>query len=152
MISLGSQRGGRGHAHALLHAAAQLVGKHTRHTGIQPHMLQQELYLGAELALALVIAMVLQAVDDLVLDAHDRIERVHRCLRHQRNIVEAGQAHLFLVQLEQIATVEDDLALDDAARRPDQAHDGQGQRRLTTAGFADERQAFALLQRQGSRR
>ena len=56
---LGFQRGSRGHAHALLHAAAQFVGIHARHAGVQPHMLKQVGDLLAELCLALLVAVVL---------------------------------------------------------------------------------------------
>ena len=50
---LGLERGRRSHGHALLHTAAQLVGKHARHAGIQPHMLQQRVDLCRETRLLL---------------------------------------------------------------------------------------------------
>ena len=53
---------------------------------------------------------------DLAADGEDRIERGHRLLEDHRDPRAANRAHLGLAQIQQILTLEDDLAADDSRR------------------------------------
>ncbi len=82
--------------------------------------------------------MIGDGVENLLAHTRDRIERVHRALGDERDAGQAELADLFLGQLEHVDALEHDLARLDLARRADQAHQGQGDRRLARAGLADQ--------------
>ena len=81
----------------------------------------------------------LVAFADLRADGERRIERGHRLLKDHGNVPAANLLHLTLALLEQILTLEEDLAADNLARRRrDQAENRQRSHALAAAGFADD--------------
>jgi len=73
---------------------AQLVRKTTGVMTAEPNALEQLADAVGKLLARGARAMVEQGVDDLVADPHDRIERVHRALRHERYGRQAHPPHL----------------------------------------------------------
>ena len=90
----------------------------------------------------------LHRLDHLRVDAQDRIERHHRVLEDHRDAVAAQRAHLAFGQLREVLALIQDRAADDAARRIDQADDGEAGDRLAGAGFADQAQHLAAARRE----
>ena len=91
-------------------------------------------------------AVQLQNLADLRLDGVQRIERGHRLLEDDRNVVAADAADLALRQVEQFAALEADGA--GGMRRGrigQQLQDRQRADRFARTGFADQRHAFAAL-------
>ena len=89
---LGFEHGRDRHHRALLHAAAQLVGVAAgdRRPAGRPAELGRT---RASSAFGEALALVGDdGVDDLVLDAHHGVERVHRALRHQRDVAQPDLA------------------------------------------------------------
>src|SRR5687768_1068896 len=77
--------------------------------------------------------------DDLVLDAHGRIEARHRLLENHADAIAADFLHLLFRQRKKIGPLEEDAAGINAGRRRGQeTHYGLGRNALTTAGFADQ--------------
>ena len=60
-----------------------------------------------------VLLMEPDGLANLAADGEDRVERGHRLLKDHRDLRAADRAHLGLVQLQQIASVEGDRAADD---------------------------------------
>ncbi len=83
---------------------------------------------------------------DLRADRVERIERGHRLLKDHRDVRAAHAAHLTLAFRKQILTVEPDRAAD--LRVAQQTQDRQRGDAFSRARFADERNAFAALDRQ----
>ena len=83
---------------------------------------------------------VLQDRAHLVADGENRIERGHRVLEHHRHRRAAQGLALARSQAQEIASVEQDRAGDDAGRRRRQnPHDRPHRHALAAAGFADQR-------------
>src|SRR5437016_3543220 len=59
--------------------------------------------------------MQLERLGDLPADGEDRIQARHRVLEDHRDVVAADAPDLVVVHLQDVLTVEDDRALDDAA-------------------------------------
>ncbi|MNM89089.1 hypothetical protein D3C81_1013150 [compost metagenome] len=81
---------------------------------------------------------------DLLFDVVQRVERSHRLLEDHRHAVAANAPHLFLVEGQQVVTLEQDAA----ARVPGQGVGQQAQdrvrcHRLARTAFADQGQGFA---------
>ena len=142
------QGDGHGDAGPLFHAAAQLVGVEAGHRGLQAHQVQElgdaVFHLAAPHRLPGGVGPHHQA--HLVADAHHRVEGVHGRLGHQGDLGEADAAHLFLVQVEQVAAVQEYLAAGDASRGGNEPQQGQQQGRLAAAGLAHQAQALASVQ------
>ena len=80
-----------------------------------------------------------QPFGDLVADRPDRIEAGHRILEDHARSGAAHAPHLLVVQPQEVAPLEADLArADEAGRRWDQAQDAAAEDRLAAAGFADD--------------
>src|SRR4051794_12140885 len=77
-------------------------------------------------------------VDELVADAHHRVERVHRALEDHRDVAPAVLAQLLLALADEIVAAEEDRASADARRRAEDLHDGVRDRALPTTGLARE--------------
>src|SRR4029077_17626538 len=93
------------------------------------------------------IAVQQQDFADLLLDGVERIERGHRLLENDRDVVAADVADLALRQAEQLLPLEVDRAGRMARRRiGQQLHHGERGHRLARAGFTDQRHGLALLQ------
>ena len=90
--------------------------------------------------------MIDQRISYLVPDAHDRVERIHRALRHQGKRTQPDASHLSFGQPEYVDSVQQDLALFDLAGRLDEPKDGQTRRRLARSGLADESEPLILRQ------
>ncbi|MCY1178464.1 hypothetical protein D9M73_188120 [compost metagenome] len=83
---------------------------------------------------------------DLLFDVVQRVERSHRLLEDHRHAVAANAPHLFLVEGQQVVTLEQDAA----ARVPgqgvgQQAQDRMRRHRFAGAAFTHQRQGFATL-------
>src|SRR5579883_1839774 len=93
--------------------------------------------------------MALDHLDDLVAHREGRVERGHRLLKDHGDLVAAPLAHLRRLELEEVDALEQDLAAGNPARRPrDQAHDRERRHALAAAGFADDAESAASLQRE----
>jgi hypothetical protein len=88
-----------------------------------------------------------QRLGHLTADRVHRIERGHRLLEDHADAIAAQLAVFRIRQAHQLAAVETDAAADDGAVRQ-QAHQGEGGNRFAAAGFADEPQRLAALQRE----
>ena len=88
------------------------------------------------------------AVDDLVANAHHRIECIHRPLRHQGDFAQPDVAELALRNREQIAAIELDLPADNAPGRPGQPHQCRAHGRLARARLTDQAQSLAWFERE----
>ena len=90
-------------------------------------------------------AMEQQNFADLLLDRVQRIERGHRLLEDDRDVVAAHPPHLRFGQSEQLPALEVDRAAGMARRRIGQElHDRQRGHRLARAGLADQGDGLAL--------
>ena len=88
----------------------------------------------------------LQRLGQLAPDRENRVQRGHRLLIDHGDLLAADVADLGVGQLQQVLTVEDDLAADDLAGRVrDQAHDRQGADALAAAALADKAQRLSLF-------
>src|SRR6202030_3759779 len=86
-----------------------------------------------------------QNLADLLLDGVQRIERSHRLLKHDGDVVAANLPDVALAQLQEIAFLEDDLARGMPRRRVGQElEDRQRRDRFAGSGFPDQRQRLAL--------
>ena len=65
----------------------------------------------------------LHHVDELVADAHDGIQRVHRALEDHRDVPPAIAAQLFAALQDEVLVPEQDAAADDVRRRAQDLHD-----------------------------
>ena len=87
-------------------------------------------------------------VDELVADAHHRIERIHRALHHERYVAPPKPAQLLRRFPDQVDALEDDAAVDDARRWTQDLHDRVRDRRLPAARFAGETERLAFVNRE----
>src|SRR6185437_11145828 len=91
-------------------------------------------------------AVKLQDLADLGRDRVQRIERGHRLLEYDRNIIAANAANLAFRQVEQLPALELNAARRmRGGRIGQQLEDRQRADRLSGAGFADQRHALAAL-------
>ena len=77
-----------------------------------------------------------------------RIEGNHGFLEHNTDLAPADQAHLFVVEIEKIPSVEEDTAGHDSSRRLNQLDNGQSRNRLSAAGLSDETECVAVGDRE----
>ena len=90
-------------------------------------------------------AMQQQDLADLLLDRVQRIERCHRLLEDDGDVVAAHAPHLAFREPQKLAAVERDGARRMTRRRIGQElEDRQRRYRLAGAGFADQRHGLAL--------
>ena len=85
---------------------------------------------------------------DLVADAHERVEARHRLLKDDADVLALDETHFAAGAVEQIAPVEDDLAVDLRAVVFQKAGDGHGGDGLAAAGLADEAEGLPVLHMQ----
>ncbi len=93
-------------------------------------------------------AMKFEDFRDLLRDRVQRIERGHGLLKDHGDACAANGAQLALADVEHVLPGEKRLAGGERARRQ-QPHDRERADRLAGAGFADERQRLAALDREG---
>ena len=82
-------------------------------------------------------------LDELSRNAQDRVQRRHGVLEHHGDLATAHRANSFIVQVREVAALEQDRAADDPRRLVEQAHDRLGTDALAGAGFADDAQRLA---------
>ena len=82
-------------------------------------------------------------------DAEHRIERGHRFLEDHGDLATAHPGDLVLVEVEQIATLEADAPAGDPARVRDEAQNRERAHRFAAAGFADQGDRLAGIDRIG---
>ncbi len=143
---LRTQTDAHGDADALLHPAAQLVWVHVRDAFAESDRLHElgDTRLDVLSSAARIVRP--DRVAKLMLDAHDRIERVHGALRNQRDSGEAGQPHLLIRQSQQIAVAQENLATFNPTGRPDQPLQCQRNSGLARSRFAHQTELLALTQ------
>ena len=83
---------------------------------------------------------------NLLTDGIDRVERGHRNLKDHGDLVAAQGSHFALIEIEQVATVEDDLAAGNTPRGGDEPHQSERRCRLSAAGFPDEAESLASFE------
>ena len=119
-----------GDADALLHAAGKLVRIAMLHGRREADALQQVADNADAFGMAVMYAVIVEDVADLLGDAQHRIERTHGALRHQRHLGETDGAIVAVGDLREIAAVEPDRAAGDEAAAQ-HAHERKDSGRLT---------------------
>src|SRR5205814_2967698 len=133
--------------HSLAHPPGELVRVGTEARAIDADELEQLLSLRecATLVDALVRA---HRVDELVADAQDGVERVHRALEDHRHVAPAEAAQLLRALADEVLAPEHNTAPGDPARRAQDLYDGVRDRRLAAARLACETEGLALVNRE----
>ena len=90
----------------------------------------------------------LDRLDDLVADAHHRVQAGRRLLEDHADAPAAHGAHLRLGQAEHVGLIQMHAAAGDGAVLGQQAHQRQRRHALAAAGLADQREGLAALDRQ----
>ena len=83
-------------------------------------------------------------VDELVADAHDGIERVHRALEDHGDVAPPEAAQLLVALAGEVLAPEADRAADDLRRRAEDLHDRVRDRALAAARLAREPEDLSL--------
>ena len=135
----GERHGDRG---ALPHAAGELVGEGAEAPPIQADEVAQRhrLLPGGRAGQA---AGDHQDLVELVAQPVDRVERIHRRLRHHRDLPPAVAGHLALLERGEVGAVEGDPAAGDAGVAGQDPDDGPSQRRLPAPALAHQAQDLA---------
>ncbi|CDN44922.1 hypothetical protein BN871_FY_00260 [Paenibacillus sp. P22] len=128
----------------LLHASRHLVGERLQHAvRLQPHIIHQVAGLVDNLLLRSAASMSPVRLDDLILDPHDRVQRVLRGLEHHGCSLPLVRLELLAAQRQYVLAVEADRSGGDAAGAGYRSHDGGRERRLAAAALADESRDLA---------
>ena len=86
---------------------------------------------------------------DLVADRQHRVQRRHGVLEDHGYFLAADLSHLLFAQILNVFSVQPDFSAgDDAGRIRNQTNDGKCRGRFSCAGFADQTQRLATVQRQ----
>src|SRR5438128_7993114 len=134
---------------ALAHAARELV-RIIMHAAFRIGNLHQLQHLNraGQCVLFRQALMAAQALGNLLADRQHRVERGHRLLEDEANLLGPDVIKFAARERHQIAALEQDLALDDAARRHrDQLEDRHRRDGLAAAGFPDNAERLALVER-----
>src|SRR5581483_8746996 len=117
--------------------------------GIGNADLSEHLHAAIERLLARDLLVLEVHLHQLHADAEDRIERGHRLLENHADVVATDLADGLVIELQQIASLEEDLAGHDFSRwiRNETEH-AQRRDALSRPGFADQPEHFALVDRQ----
>ncbi len=107
---------------ALAHAARELVRVRADMTAIHADELHQ-LGRARQGVVFRDLPVRLHHVDELVADAHQGVERVHRALEDHRDVAPAELPHLLLAQLRQVLAAEQHLPARQLRGRAEQLHD-----------------------------
>ncbi len=94
-------------------------------------------------------AMMHQRLGDLEADGEHRVEARHRLLEDHRQLVAAHIAHLLLGELQEVAAVETDHALDPAVGGRKKPHHRECRDALAGTRFADDRDGLARADIEG---
>ncbi len=117
-------------ADPLLHAAAELVGIHVGYLRAEANAVEQFPDAVIEGARRELDIMILQAIPELRLDPGHGIERIHRALGDEGDPSQAHPAHSLDRKIDEVDAIQQHLTAFDTARWPDQAEQGEGNRRL----------------------
>src|SRR3954454_9788645 len=128
---------------ALTHAPRELVRIRPHARPLDAYQLEQ--VAGArECIVAADVAIVGPVhVDELVADAHDRVEDVHRALEHERDVAPAHAAQLLAAHRDEILPLEEDAPARDLRGRFEDLEHGARERALAAAGLAGEPEDLA---------
>src|SRR5262249_10192363 len=133
--------------HALAHPAGQLVGIRAETTSLEPDELEQ--VAGASERLAPRHASVgAHHVEELVADAHDLVQSVHRALEDHRDLVPAIATEAVLAHASDVLPAEQDAATGDSCWRPQDLHHRVRDRALSAPRLACETEDLALPDRE----
>ncbi|MCY1295760.1 hypothetical protein D9M70_451170 [compost metagenome] len=139
------ERHGDHHALALAARQAERIGMHQRGRIGQADELQQ-LEHAARTRLARIGVVHAHDLGDLVAHGHHRVQRGQRLLEHHGHVLAAHAEQRGFVLLQQVAALEQDLALLRLQVGRQQAHDGIGAHRLAGTRFADDAEDLAGMQ------
>ena len=145
-LGLAGQR--HGDHDALAHAARELVRviMHAAFRIGNLHQLQHLDCAGQRVFFRQAL-MAAQAFGDLLADRQHRVERGHRLLEDEADLLGPDVVQFVARERHEIAALEQDLAFDDAARRHrDQLQDRHRRDGLAAAGFADHAERLALVE------
>src|SRR5580765_7532277 len=92
--------------------------------------------------------MVIGRLGDLAIDAEEGVQGGHRVLQDHRDLGPAHVAHLALAHLREVLPGKVDAPADDLGPRRQEADDREARRGLAAAGFADDAERLAFLQRE----
>src|SRR5262249_31908057 len=98
-------------------------------------------------ALAVDALVRLHRVDELVADAHHRIERVHRALEHHRDVSPPVLAERFAAAAREVLALEEHAAAREAPGRAQNLHRRRGNGALAAPGLTGEADDLALADR-----
>ena len=90
------------------------------------------------------------ALRDLATDVHGRVERRHRVLGDERDLVAPDPLHLLLVERRQVPTEELDRARGDPAVGRKEPHDREADGALAAPRLADHADAFPRADGEGN--
>src|SRR5262245_8510673 len=143
-------RDGDGAHHALLHPARHLVRIVGEPLGGRGHSHLAQGFLGPPPERAQALGDVdAKGLHQLVADGEHRVERGLGILEDHGDPPPAHPAHLAVALGHEVLALQEDLAPDDASRRPGQkAQDGERRHRLAAAGLAHETERLAFPERQ----
>ena len=136
-----------GDADTLLHAAAEFMGVHIVDAVGQAYVLEQlkdAFPHGFFVALFALVGF--DDIDDLIFDAHGRVERVHRALRDERQAGPTELAQLFFAEVQHFGAVDFNAAVHDITGRLDQLQDAVSCCRFAAAAFADQAERLAFVE------
>ena len=134
---------GKGHRdhHALSHPAGELVR-------VVPHPLPVDSDQLEELPNALHRLRLLDLFveddrfRDLIADVPDRVQRIHRTLEDDRNVLPPDPLDRALGELDEVPPVESDLATHDLPVVRQESHDGESRRRLAATALPRKAEGF----------
>ena len=109
--------------HALAHAAGELVRVRAQRGARRCRRGRAARPARASAAALRDVLVRAHHVDELVADAHHRVERVHRALEDHRDVPPAVAAQLLGAEPRQVVAAEEDAAAGDARGRPQDLHD-----------------------------
>src|SRR4051794_4681780 len=133
---------------ALAHAARKLMRVIVQAAGGIGDLHQLEhLHRAGERVLVGEALVAAKHLGDLLADGEHRVERGHRLLENETDILGPDVVQFVACERHEIAALEQDLAFDDAARRHrDQLQDRHRGDGLAAAGFADHAERLALVE------
>ena len=133
--------------HALAHAAAELVRVAAQLVARPGDADGAQQFGGPAPRLAPAHVLVgLDRLGDLLADGQHGVQPAHRVLRDQRDLLATETAHVFIVELDQVAPAEPDLARDPRRVPREEAEDGQAGHALARAGLPHQPERAAGLQ------
>ena len=133
-----------GQHHALAHATRELMGERIHSAVGRGHAhAPQQIDRAAARRRRGEAAVRRHRLDELSRNAQDRVQGRHGVLEHHGDLATAHRANSLIVEMREVAALEQDRAADDPRRLVEQAHDRLGTDALAGAGFAHDAQRLA---------